>query len=382
MTSSVVIDLTTSLPPQQPEPNTVSIVPGDASAPDKVKQPLPKTKRRNKAPSIVSGTSERSDQPRASVEPPHPLAETKEATQPGVPPRAPPLKRKRGHADHGPAGLTGAVSEDRDRLKRHKRDQSDRLKKAPTPVAPVTSALDVSAASEARKPEKKKQSHGGRARRTKDAKEKESANNKEDGELTEAEVNNPPTTNGSSSANKKHRERSESPSRLVSKASGKKRKKKSKSASDQKATSDIESIQSSTSHMFFVDLEPTKDVVYETPEVKSKYRVEQGNLLLPHHVLLETAEKQQTSLGAIEVPPRDDTDSDTGDDFQLIENTNGVCFTFLNVDSYSGSSQFQRYFDQLKLHQVEPCEICKQVHSSKICPGLVVSACSPYRETT
>jgi hypothetical protein len=39
----------------------------------------------------------------------------------------------------------------------------------------------------------------------------------------------------------------------------------------------------------------------------------------------------------------------------------------------------QRYFDQPKPHQAEPCETCKQVHSSKICPGLVVSAeCSRY----
>jgi hypothetical protein len=46
---------------------------------------------------------------------------------------------------------------------------------------------------------------------------------------------------------------------------------------------------------------------------------------------------------------------------------------------YSGSPKFQRYFDQPKLHQMEPCETCKQVHSSKICPGLVVSAsCSQY----
>ena len=180
---------------------------------------------------------------------------------------------------------------------------------------------------------KKKRNHGSKVRRAKDAKKKDPTSDKEDGELTETEVNNPPTTNRSSSTNKQHRKRSESPPRRISKVNGEKRKKKSKSASGQKATSDTESVQSSMSHMFFVDLDPTKDVVYEKPEVKSKYRVEQGNLLLPHHVLLETAEERQISLSTVELPPTDDTNSETEDDFQLIENSNGVCFTFVNVDS-------------------------------------------------
>lgn len=334
MTSSVVIDLTASSPLQQPEPTAVSITPGNTSAPDKAKQPSSKTKRRNNAPSIFNGTSEQSDAPRASVEPPHPLPEAKEATRPSVPSRVPPSKRKRGHADHGPgtaASLTEGASEDRPGpLKRHKSDQGDGSRKAPIPLALVTPALDVSATSETAKPEKRKRDRDSRVRRPKDAKKKDIASSKEDGELTEVEGNNLPTTNGRSSTNKK---RSESPSRQVSKVSGKKHKKKSKSTSGQKATSDVESPKSSISHMFFVDLDPTKDVVYEIPEVKSKYRVVQGNLLLPHHVLLETAEEHQISPSAIEVPPRDDTDSDTEDDFQLIENTNGVCFTFLNVHS-------------------------------------------------
>lgn len=339
MTSNVVIDLTASSLPQQPEPNAV-VTPSNTSIPDKAKQPSLKKKRRNRGPSIVNGTSEQSDPPRASVEP-QPLAKAEQATQPGLPPRAPPSKRKRGHADYGPepaAGLTEAANEDRDRpgpLKRHKSDQGDGLRKSPTSLAPVTSALDVSATSETAKPEEKKRNRRRQARKPKDArkKEKDSAGNKEDGELTEAEVNDPPTTNRSSSTNKKHRKRSKSPSRLVSKASGEKRKKNSKFASGRKATSDTESVQSSISHLFFVDLEPTKDFIYEIPEVKSKYRVEQGNLLLPHHVLLETAEEPQISPSAIEAPPRDDKDSDTEDDFQLIEDTNGVCFAVLNVDT-------------------------------------------------
>lgn len=335
MTPNVVIDLTASSPPQQPEPNA-EVPPGNASIPDKAKQPLPKKKRRNRGPSIVNGTSEQSDPPRASVEPP-PLTKAKQAAQPGVLQRAPPSKRKRGHADYGSepaAGLTGATSEDRGRpgpTKRHKSDQGDGFRKSPTSLAPVTSALDVSATSETAKPEEKKRNRGSKARRPRDAKKKDSASNKEDGELTETEVNDPPTTNGSSSTNKKHRKRSKSPSRLVSKSSGEKRKKKSKLASGRKATSDTESVRSSISHLFFVDLDPTRGLVYEIPEVKSKYRVEQGNLLLPHNVLLETAEEQQIS--PIEVPPRDDTDSDTEDDFQLIEDTNGVCFSLLNVDT-------------------------------------------------
>jgi hypothetical protein len=84
--------------------------------------------------------------------------------------------------------------------------------------------------------------------------------------------------------------------------------------------------------MFFVDMNPTTDVVYEIPEVKSKYRVEDGDLLIPHNVLLETAEEQQISLSGVDVPPTDDPGSDTEDDFQLIEDINGVCFTFQNVD--------------------------------------------------
>src|SRR5258706_904948 len=339
MTSNEVIDLTTSSPHQHPKLKAVSTTPGDTSAPHKAKQPPSKKKRRIKASSIVNGASEQSDAPRASVEPPHPLAEAKEATQSRGLPKKPPTKRKRGHADHGPepvAGLTKAASEDRDRpgsLKRHKTDQSDGFRKEPTFLAPVSPALGVSVMSETAKLQKKKRNHGSKPRRVKDAKKEDPTSDKEDGELTETEVNNPPTTNGSSSTNKQHRERSESPSRLISKVSGEKHKKKSKSASGQKATSDTESVQRSLSHMFFVDVDPAKDVVYEKPEVKSKYRVERGNLLLPPHISLETAEERQISLSTVEVPPTDDTDSETEDDFQLIENSNGVCFTFLNVES-------------------------------------------------
>ena len=270
------------------------------------------------------------------MEPPHALAEAKEAMQSHVLPKKGPTKRKRGHADHGPelaASLTKAASEDRDRpgpLKRHRSDQSDGLRNAPIFLAPVPPVLDVSVMNETAEPQKKKRNI---ARRGRYAKKKDTTSDKEDGELTEADVNKPPKTNGSSSTNKQHRKRSESPSRHISKPSGKKHKKKSKSVSGQKATSDTESVRSSQSHMFFVDLDPAKDVVYEKPEVKSKYRVEQGNLLLPHHVVLETAEERQISLSTVEVPQKDDTDSDTEDDFQLIENSNGVCFTLLNVDS-------------------------------------------------
>ena len=339
MTSNEVIDLTSSSPLQPPKVNAVSITPRDTSPLDKAKQQSSKKKRRNKASSIVNGASEQSEAPRASVEPPHAPAEAKEATQSRVLPKKPPTKRKRGHADHGPelaASLTKAASEDRDRpgpLKRHKSDQSDGVRKAPTFLAPVSPALDVSVMSETAKPPKKKRSHSSKARRPKVAKKKDTASDKEDGELTEGEVNDPPKTNGGSTTNKPHRKRSESPSRHHSKLGEKKRKKKSKSASGQKATSDTDSVQSSMSHMFFVDLDPTKDVVYEKPEVKSKYRVEQGNLLLPHHVVLETAEERQISLSTVEVPKTDDTDSETEDDFQLIENSNGVCFTLLNVYS-------------------------------------------------
>ena len=343
MTSNEVIDLTSSSPLQQPKLNAVSITPRDASPLDKAKQQPSKKKRRNNASSIVTRASEQNEAPRASVEPPHPLVEAeeaKEATQSRVLPKKPPTKRKRGHADHGPelaASLTKAASEDRDRpgpLKRHKSDQSDGARKAPTFLAPVPPTLDVSVMSETAKPQKKKRTHGSKARRLKepkDAKKKDTTSDKEDGELTEGEVNNPPKTNGSST-NKQHRKRSESPSRHISRHGGKKSKKKSKSASGQKATSDTESVQSSMGHLFFVDLEPAKDVVYEEPEVKSKYKVEQGNLLLPHHVVLETAEERQISRSTVEVPQTDDTDSGTEDDFQLIENSNGVCFTLLNVN--------------------------------------------------
>ena len=343
MPSNEVIDLTASSPPQQPELNAASITPDDTSAPDKVKRPSSKRKPRNDASGIDNGTSEQSDAPRASVEP-HPLAESKEATQPTVPQRAPPSKRKRGHADHVPepaACPTDAASEDWDRpgpLKRHRSDQGDGFRRTPPLLARVAPALDVSATSETVKAQKKKRNRSGKARRPKAAKKKDSTSGKEEGELTEAEGNNPHTTNESSNTNKENRRRSESPPRPVSKASGKKRKMKSKSASGQKATSDAESVQSSTSHMFFVDTDPTNDVFYENPEVEPKYRAEKGNLLLPHHVLLETAEEQQFSLSAVEVPPTDDTNSDREDDFQLIEDINGVCFTFLNEIHHSGPS--------------------------------------------
>jgi len=338
MASNEVIDLTTSSPPPQPELKPVSTTSGNASISGKVEQPSYKKKRGNQASSTVNGTSEQSDAPQASVEPPRPLTGPKEATQPAVLQRTPPPKRKRDHADHGPeadASPTEAASADRDRpgpLKRHKSDQSDRLRKASTLTAPVTPVVDASVTSETAKAQKKKRSHGRKARRPKDAKTQDNARDKEEGELTETEVNKPPSTNGSSRAKKESRKRSKSPSRLVPEASGKKRKEKSKPASGHKATSDTESVNTPTSHMFFVDLDPAKDVVYEVPEVKPKYQMEQGNLLLPHHVLLETTEEQQFSLSAVEVPPTDDTDSGTEDDFQLIEDTNGVCFTFRTVD--------------------------------------------------
>ena len=333
MTSKEVIDLTASSPHQQPKLNKVSITPRDTSAPHRAKQPLSKKKRRIKASSNVNGASEQSDAPQASVEPPHPLAEAKEATQPRGLPKKPPTKRKRGHVDHGPEPAAVLTDRDRRALKRHKSDQSGGFRKASTSLAPASPALDVSVMSETAELQKKKRNHGSKVRRAKDAKKKDPTSDKEEGELTETEVNNFPTTNGSSNTNKQHRKRSESPPRRISKVNGEKRKKKSKSASGQKATSDTESVQSSMSHIFFVDLDPTKDVVYEKPEVKSKYRVEQGNLLLPDHVLLETAEERQISLSTLEVPPTDDTDSETEDDFQLIENSNGVCLTSLNVNS-------------------------------------------------
>ena len=339
MTSNEVIDLTASSPPTQPKPSTrkaASVTPGDTSSSDKAKQSLSRKKRKIKAWNVVDGTSEHSDTPRASVEPPQPHTESKEATQPPVLQGEPPSKRKRGHADRSEpaASPTQAASEDRDRpgpLKRHNSDQDDGFSQAPTSPAPVTPTVNASATSETAKPQKNKRNRGSKVRRLKESK-KVNAEDQEEGELTEIEVNNPPTINASSSTNDRKRKRSESPSRLAPKVNGKRQKSKSKSASGKKTTSDIESVKSPTSHMFFVDLDPTKDVVYESPEVQSKYRMEEGNLLLPQNVLLETAEEQQFSLSAAEVPPTDDTDSDTEEGFQLIEDINGVCFTFLNVD--------------------------------------------------
>ena len=334
-----LIDLTASSPPAQPKLNAIS---GNNSTLDRATQPSHKRKRRNKASGVVDEASEQSDARRASVEP-HPLPELKEATRPAALQRASSSKRKRSRADYElepAAGPIEAASEDQDRpgpLKRHKSDQNDGFGKASTFAAPVTPVVDVSATNETAKSQKKKANRGSKAQGPKDGKNQDSVSNKEEGEL-EAELDNPLAVNGSSSTNKENRKRSESPSRVIRKSSGRTRKKKSKSVSGQKATSDTESVKRSPNHMFFVDLDPTKDVVHEDPEVKSEYRIEQGNLLLPHHVLLETADEQQLSLNAVEAPPTDDTDSGTEDDFQLIEDINGVCFTFLNVNLLFRSS--------------------------------------------
>jgi hypothetical protein len=267
------------------------------------------------------------------MDPPLPRTESKEGTRPAVLERNPSSKRKRDHVDHGPelaAGPTEGASEDRDRpgpLKRHKSDQNDEFRKEPTPPAPVTPVVDTSAPSESAKPQKNQRNRGSRARRPKDAKNKDSTGHRGEGELSEAEVDHAPATSRTSGG-----KRPKSPSRQASRANGKKPKKTSKLVSGHKAASDTESVKSSNSHMFFVDMNPTTDVVYEIPEVKSKYRVEDGDLLIPHNVLLETAEEQQISLSGVDVPPTDDPGSDTEDDFQLIEDINGVCFTFQNVD--------------------------------------------------
>ena len=275
---------------------------------------------------------------------PHPVPGSKETTRPALLQRASSSKRKRDHADHGlepAASPIEAASEDRDRpgpLKRHKSDQNDEFRKASTFTAPVMPIVDASATSETAKPPKKNGNRGSRALRPKHTKSKDSPGNQEEGELTEVELNNRPAANGSSNTNKENRKRSESPSRVTRRTSGRKHRKKTKSVSGHQAPSDTEPVNSSTSPMFFVDLDPIKDIVHEDPEVKSQYRMEQGNLLLPHHVLLETTDEQQLSLSAVEAPPTDGTDSGTEDDFQLIESINGVCFTFLNVNNLFRSS--------------------------------------------
>lgn len=111
------------------------------------------------------------------------------------------------------------------------------------------------------------------------------------------------------------------------------------------------------SSLFFVDVQPSVENKHIEEPVKSVYRLESGNLLLPEHVLLETVEEAIMTPGNEVFPPPTPGLSQSDEDEIAIVDDRGI----------------RRYWEpQIEAAEVEECRTCGQFHASKLCIGTSV----------
>lgn len=117
---------------------------------------------------------------------------------------------------------------------------------------------------------------------------------KESGEIDDGPSSSKPPSKSNSRKNK-HTSESPKPTSTVHQANGKKGRKGTPRARSASVPA--------SEDLFFVDTEPNKENKYEEETVKPTFKIVSGNLLLPEHVLLETAEEAVETPGKETYPP-------------------------------------------------------------------------------
>jgi hypothetical protein len=128
------------------------------------------------------------------------------------------------------------------------------------------------------------------------------------------------------------------------------------------------------SDLFFVDMEPDSGIKHEE-EVVTKapvYHSQFGSLLLPEHVLLETAEEAIMTPGQEIFPPPSPAGSTSSID--IIDDNAKVCTPFISIYFRLTCIQNGRRYWEPEPEAVDQgeCRICGQYHTSKLCVGTSV----------
>ncbi|KAG8826992.1 hypothetical protein FRC19_006230 [Serendipita sp. 401] len=155
---------------------------------------------------------------------------------------------------------------------------------------------------------------------------------------------------GSNDKGKQNKRSSQSP---MPQPNGNKSKKKQKTTSRGRTKS--KSSSPVPQDMFFVDIEPNKENKHLDEHTKPPYRLEFGNLQLPEHVLLETAEEAIMTPGNEIFPPESPGVSD--EEIDVIDDR---------------AHNIRRYWESQAGPALEECRTCGQFHESKLCVGTSV----------